>query len=321
MPVMPLMLCRSTDRLTNNHRIKWPLNWGHYLKGLKMKEGMSEDFGDSYYAQVTQGDIISKLGPLLTAGGYKIRVEDGKLCAVVQGIGPDTPWHHVVTDDFLDCQTWHRIMFDFFSRKMPAGHQWVPSSCQNCWKVVVRPKTLLGLFALMHLQMRLDRPSKCGIEIRDSVHGLYGGYFYNHSLEEGLDCYSLVRHEVDKTDHLGPDVIVLLKRACTEYEQLVGPSDKWVVTPAQIAAETLVNKWVVRDSTLLTQPTHCIANVHKKWIEYAYKHGDGTYLNFTGGVPLYKPYVTYHHLVDAPKGKRDAAIKKFSRVKPHSYDL
>ena len=73
-----------------------------------------------------------------------------------------------------------------------AGKKWVPSKCMGCWKVVVRLKTLKQLFSLLQLQMRMGRPSKCGIEVRESVNGLYGGYFYNHSLEEGLECYSAV---------------------------------------------------------------------------------------------------------------------------------
>jgi len=286
-----------------------------------MIEGKTGSFGDSYYQMVCDNDIISKFRPLLRSGGYKIRDSDGKICVVTPSMAWETPWHHIAHDDFLDCQRWHSIMFDLFSRTMPPEQAFVPSACQQCWKVVVRPQTLLGLFALMHLQMRLDRPSKCGIEIRPNVFGLYGGYFYNHSLEEGLECYKLIRAEVDDTQHLGEKVPVILKRACTEFESKLGDSSKWEVSPAQLHIETLINKWFVRDDVARKQSHPIILGVHRRWIEYAYMNGDGTYLNFTDGKPLYKPYKTYQHLVKAKKSTRENAFKNFARQAQYGYDL
>ncbi len=282
--------------------------------------GKTEDFGGGYYQQVCENEVITYLRPLLAGGGYKLRDVDGKCVVRDPSIGWETPWHHIVHDEFLDCQRWHSIMFDLFSRVMP-GKKFVPSSCQQCWKVVVRPQNLLGLFALMEMQLKMKRPSKCGIEVRPYVHGLYGGYFYNHTLEQGLECFSAVRDEVDKTKHLGPNIAVILKRACTEYENTCGPSDEWEVTDKQIHIESLVNKWCIRESTMREQPEHALLYVHKKWIEWAYANNDGTYLNFTNGKPLYKPYVTYQHLVDAESETKDAALLKYKRQSHFDYDL
>jgi len=264
-----------------------------------MEEGKEQDLGGSYYQSVSDDDIISKFRPMLQNAGWKLRDEDGKICVGSSSIAWDTPWHHVCHDAFLDCQRWHHVLFDLFSRTMPPDEAFVPSACQQCWKVVVRPDTLLGLFSLLDLQKHLGRPSKCGIETRPYVNGLYGGYFYNHSLEEGLECYKIVREKVDETPHLGKDTSVILKRACTEFEKKMGDSSKWVITPKQIYIETLVNKWFVRNDVYREQPQHAIANVHKKWIEWAYANGDETYKHFTNGKPLYVPVKTYHHLVDA----------------------
>jgi len=275
----------------------------------------------SYYDMVSDGDIIENFKPLLVTGGYRLRDEDGKICVTTPSLSWETPWHHIVHDHFLDCHRWHTIVFDLFSRVLPDEKSFVPSSCMNCWKVVVRPKSLLGLFSLMHLQMRLDKPSKCGIEIRPYVHGLYGGYFYNHSLQEGVECYKTIRAEVDQTPHLGEGVDVILKRACTEYEKKVGDSSKWEVTDRQLSIETMINKWFVRDNVFRTQPQYVISRVHKKWIEFAYANGDPTYMEFTGGKPLFRPPTTYHHLADSSEEERKEAFEKFDRKCLFSYDL
>jgi len=282
-------------------------------------EGKQESFGDSYYQKCCDGDVISRLRPLLMSAGYHLRPIDGKICATQQGIAWDTPWHHIHHDAFLDCLTWHTVIFNLISRLMPSHRQFVPSACQQCWKVVVRPKTLFQLFALVELQKALCHPSKCGIEVRPTVHASYGGYFYNHSLGEGLACYKMVRDAIDNDENLGPDVAVFLKRACTEYEALCGDSSKWEITPEQIHIETLVNKWFVRDTAMLEQPAHAIMNVHRKWIEFAYERGDETYLKFTDGVPLYKPYKTYHELLELSEEELQAELDKYKMVYPYGY--
>ncbi len=246
----------------------------------------------SYYEYVKANDIVGHLSELFRRGGFQLRQGDGMIhCEQTTTI--DTPWHHVRHDEWLDCGLWHRVMFDFLSQQLPG--RFVPSRCQECWKVVVRPRTVVELFALLDLQKRLDRPSKCGIEIRPTVHGNYGGYFYCRSLEDGMACYTEVRAAIDADSHLGPDIGVLLKRACTEYEMACGPSDKWQISEAQLALEALVEQtFVPAIIEEHTQPDHLIRHVHARWIEHAYSVGDPTYLHLTNDKPLYPRYVTYH---------------------------
>jgi len=194
----------------------------------------------------------------------------------------------------LKCGLWHQVMFDVVFRHL--GKNWVPSKCQQCFKVVVRPKTLRQLFALLELQKRLNRPCKCGIERRETVHGLYGGYFYNWGLHEGRKCYDIVRQAVDEDKELGPDVPVLLKRACTEYELKCGDSDKWTVEPEQLEVEAQLERWLVDDDYEHRQAEKLVHNVHRKWIEWAFANGDKTFADFTDGEPLYPEYITYQHL-------------------------
>ncbi len=258
----------------------------------------------SYLDLCKSKDVISLVKPLLQQAGYRLRDADGKIFAETF-LAWDTPWHHIYHAGNLDCHIWHKILFDFVFKAV--GEKFVPLNCHNCFKVVLRPPTLKALFALVELEKRMGRPSKCGIEIRDTVFGLYGGYFYNWGLDKGLECYGAVRAEVDADPELGKDVPVILKRACTEFELLCGPSDKWKINEKQVELEGLIDRSFVRDIKHRSQPDHAIANVHRKWIEWAYMCADPTYLEYTNGVPLYPPVVTYHNVKKKPKRKAKGA--------------
>lgn len=255
-----------------------------------------------YYEEIKQQDLITRVKRLLQGGGYFFR-DDGKITADRRPAW-DAPWHYVRHHPMLDCGTWHTINFDTVSMGLPPEERFVPYRCQDCYKVVVRPQNLRQLFALLNLQKRLNVPSKCGIELRETVHGLYGGYFYNVGKDAGIDCFRKVRKEVDAEKHLGSDVRILLKRSCTEYEHAIGPSDKWVVTPRQLEIEGILDTLITRDDVDRKQSDAQIMYTHRKWIEFAYAAGDPTYREFTDG-PLYPDYVTYHHL--AEEGVKDAA--------------
>lgn len=245
----------------------------------------------AYFEDIKSRDLMTLVKRALQAGGGELRV-DGKV-KINQAMAWDSPWHHVRFHPMLDCGLWHGIMFDIIALNLPLADRFVPSKCQECYKVVVRPKTIKQLFALLNLQKRMDLPSKCGIEMRESVHGLYGGYFYNLGLDAGRGCYKKVRAEVNQDEHLGPEIGVVLKKACTEYEQICGPSDKWKITLRQLEIESMVESLITKDDYRQIQPEHTTYYVHRKWIEWAYAMGDPTYAEFTDG-PLYEPYVTYH---------------------------
>ena len=260
----------------------------------------------AYYEEIKKRDLITRVKRLLQGGGYFFR-DDGRIDAD-RKIAWDGPWHHVRHQPLLDCGTWHNVLFDVISMGLPPAERFVPSRCQECFKVVVRPKTLKQLFALLDLQKRLNVPSKCGIEIRETVHGLYGGYFYNLGMEAGLERYSQVRREVDADPLLGADVPVMLKRACTEYEHALGPSDKWTVTPQQLEIEGILETLMTKDDIDRRQTDAHLFYVHRKWIEFAYAVGDPTYREFTDG-PLYPDYVTYHHLAEKTAGENKETNK------------
>jgi len=257
----------------------------------------------SIYDQLKSQDIVHWCAQLLDNGGWTWRYTDGKMVAQIQPGISSTPWHHVKSDYRLQCGIWHQIMFDMVGPRLPNGKKFVPSKCQQCFKVVVRPKTLRQLFQLVRLQKRMDIPSKSGIEIRSTTHSNYGGYFYNVGLQEGLETYEKVRKAIDEcvnedvVDGMGPHTEVLLKRACTEYEHACGDSDTWQITEYQLHVEALVERFVIVENKEVRQPEVLINHVHKKWIDFAFERNDKTYLDYTNGKPLYPKYKTFHHLL------------------------
>ena len=249
----------------------------------------------SMYDWLKGHDVYTWLEPLWSGGRWFINL-DGKIQPVRTQIAVDTPWVHHTHQEHPYCFM-GQTLFNTVSRAMKQhfsdGETFVPSGCQNCYKVVVRPKTLVQLFALNELEERLEHPSKCGIEMRPSVGALYGGYFYNQGIKEGQECYQKVRQAVTDDLHLGPDVAVILKRACTEMEHAVGPSDKWTVTEEQKVVEELCAQYLELDRDLNDQPEPVIWRTKRKWIEWAFAHGDETYKQFTGGKSITPGYVLY----------------------------
>lgn len=262
--------------------------------------------GKGYWQDLTRGDIIEWCRPLLESGSYHLRDIDGKIEGTPR-MSWDTPWHHVKHTPGFDCGLLHQIMFSVIFARLHKM-SWVPAFCHNCFKVVARPNNLKQLFALLNLQYRIDRPSKCGIEPRTTVMGNYGGYWYNVGLEAGQECYQAVRKAIDADPDLGKDVGVILKRACTEYELRVGPSDKWELTQEQLQAEAIIRTWVHSDPAMRSQSQHVLNKVHRRWVEHAYAVGDETFVEFTDGQSLYPPLVTYHNT--KPKPKKKATGKK-----------
>ena len=179
---------------------------------------------------------------------------------------------------------------------------YVPPRCMECWKVVARPQNLMHLFMVYDAQLKMIEKDptcwcKCGIEERPWVFGNYGAYFYNNSKEEGLKKVKWVREEMDKID---PEMSVILKRGCTEFEQRFGPSDQWDAK-FDIKKNEIVKGWegLIDEHIVVTKSDQAQSDLVRKhvmnlWIDFAYDRGDPTVIKLNDGKPLYVPYVTYH---------------------------
>lgn len=246
---------------------------------------------DGLYLKLSDMDVLSKLQKMLKQGSHHVNIE-GKIVPHVRAINWEGPWVHIKSHPMHRCDLGHRVLWEYFKI--------ISSSCRECYKVVVRPRNLVELFDLYELQREMNVPSKCGTEERRTVFGLYGGYFYNEGLEAGKERYGEVRKEVNK--YLSRKTPVTLKRYCTEFEvdkHGKGPSDK---IPEMTEKEKYIEQIVTANFMVamhdMSTPDYIVAHVMRDWIHFAYKNGDETYKEFTGGGPLFPPTVTYHDKED-----------------------
>ena len=201
----------------------------------------------------------------------------------------ETPWDFVNNDPKRsgNCGKCH----DLF--KM---YKFVPSMCRACWKVVVRPRKHSELIKLRNLQREMaskdsDCWCKCGTEHRSYVPGLYGGYFYTDSKEAGF--YRLDQVRIRVANEIG-DVLVILKRFCTEFEMELGDSANIEAKLPDDAAEIEQFFFAHLDSPQKNhqQPRLIKLEVYQGWMDFGWKFGspedrkeiEDTY---NGGNPLY----------------------------------
>jgi len=246
-----------------------------------------------------------------THPGYFRRPSDGRI-DFKKKMMEDVPWLYVKGGRSQNCILWHKIMFNVIHKMNK-----VPIPCQNCWKVVIMPRNLEELMATWILQQELGRPSKCGTEgERSNTDRLYGGYWYNNSLDEGLACYEAVKnqmadHRTYRREFLGVPLScsfgnnylegdvglfprLILKRGCTEMEQHCGPSDQWDYDGVQKETEAIATDAFAADIVGLHQSENHIASILKTYIHKAFQWGDPSYVKFTNGNRLFEPPVTYH---------------------------
>jgi len=245
-----------------------------------------------FYEKLDEKDFLKRAFSLLENGNYRISADTG-LITVDEHIAWNLPWIIIKHPEGMNCRLQHNILFNLYKKDLGQP----PIRCQECWKVVVRPNTIVQLFDLMALMEHNFKPMdelygfKCGIERREYVNGLYGGYFYNKSLDEGKVAYNIVKDVISK--ELGDDVSVILKRACTEFEQEFGASDKWFISDEQRTNEKTILSLFDPGRAPQPQPNFVKIPIMKSWIRWACMCGDKTYLELVDE-PLHAKYVSYH---------------------------
>ena len=87
---------------------------------------------------------------------------DGKI--IFAEYGGKTPWIYFKSDLERRCLYWLEAYFNHFGV--------IPDFCRNkCWKVAIKPDTLIGLFELSDFLEKSDFICKCGMDIRDYTFG------------------------------------------------------------------------------------------------------------------------------------------------------
>lgn len=237
----------------------------------------------------SQQDWITIFAPLRSKG-YVWDAKTEKL--VLPGTqGPayltaSTPWIHIKGTPTKHCTFDHHVAFDLFGI--------IPPRCQQCWKVVVTPKTYHQARQLEELERGCPYACKVGMELRAYTPKHFGGYFYNDSLDEGRECYEWVRQAVNEHIDGGSELSVILKRGCTEFEFLKGPSPFWTMTPTEEKQWELLDAYVTHEKSNARQAPLVQDHIRLKWAQWAHAHGDMTYMPYNGNESLYPDYVKYH---------------------------
>jgi len=251
----------------------------------------------SFHNNIVNNDIISVFMSKLQAKEYCVCAEDGKLYNTQELEGnnaslTDTPWIFVNNPPNYHCR-WRHVIADVLG--------FIPTHCLNCWKVVVRPRTLEELYKLLNLmtEMSNEDPTvycKCGIEPRPTVFGNYGGYFYTRSKEAMQERYKQVRKLVD--EKISPDVDVIPKRYCSEFEAAFGPSDEYDKDADRMDYtehwEKIIEETCVMKPFPFKQPEIIKIRTMREWIKRAWDVGDPTVYMFTDGEPLVRQVVRYY---------------------------
>ena len=168
------------------------------------------------------------------AGGAVLRHPDGRLELADLADRPDQPAR---LDPFLRptaprpklaCTFLNRFMFEHvYARAV------VPFGCRACYKVKVVSRSLRQLMDVRALAEALPYVTKSGPEVDnpENPHP-YGTYVYLTGLDQARAVYRTLRDLIDRHEHLGPAVRMLIKRGCTNYERNCGPSDQYRFDPA-----------------------------------------------------------------------------------------
>ena len=193
-------------------------------------------------------------------------------------------WATVAHGPPLGCDFLMRFAF-----RHAYGSGAVPNGCSLCFKVKVSLRTVRELVAAWGLGKRIVCHSKWGVDLENRFsQDVYAGYFYVSGLDAARALFKVVREALDTDPKLGSDVAITIKRGCSEYEAALGPSDKYQFTPEMAELETYLRSRFRSTKAVGTPP---VPLAH--WLETAFRIGDDTYLDFTGGRRLRAKMVTY----------------------------
>jgi len=228
-----------------------------------------------------------------TSVGENIRraIESGKLTENKDGtfelVGKprrDISWMYLNDKPPLGCGFLMSFLFDHAYAKSA-----VPNGCSACYKVKVAPRTLRELVAAWEIGKTIQCRSKWGTDLNNPYsQNIYAGYFYVSGLDAARALFKSVRQTIDSDPKLGPDIAMTIKRGCSEYEAKLGPSDRYTFAPEMAEIEAYLQPRFRK-----RKGEYHASMVAAHWIETAFRLGDDTYLDFTGGRRLRKKSMTY----------------------------
>ena len=217
-----------------------------------------------------------------TARGEIIEHADGTL-EVAEAEAPGA-WMRISHGPPLGCDFLMRFAFRHAYAEGAA-----PYGCRACFKVKVVLSTVRELVAAWQIGKRIACTSKWGVDLNNPhSQNIYAGYFYASGLDGARAVYRVAREAIDADPKLGPAVAMTIKRGCSEYEAALGPSDQYQFSPELAEVEAYL-----RARFRKTKRKAASGAPLALWIDMAFRMGDDTYLDFTGGKRLRSKTLTY----------------------------
>ncbi len=243
----------------------------------KVQESLSQVFPENRSTLKITDDTVRQLyqqcDRILTSNNFGINSRDTQL------------FRGIVTD--MNCRR-HKLVFDKFDI--------IPEYCFNCYKVTLKPRTVMELFKVILLFDRLKLPNdntrKCMVEVRTEVSGTYKGFIYCQSLYEANEILPIVQKIVDKTIAKGISIVV--KMGCSEFQDSYPEYGQ--ITNSGTELMTYKEEWRKHeeyvDKKLICHQDHNPNNfthnhsgftlhdviVMRNWLAYAQTIGDNSYL-------------------------------------------
>jgi hypothetical protein len=173
------------------------------------------------------------------------------------------------------------------------GKKAVPIGCRDCYKVKITPQTLRQLMAVKDIAESFPGWTKSGSEVdRDDNQSLYATYLYFIGLDKARAVYRKLRGKIDADAKLGPAIKAVINRGCANYERACGPSDRYTFAPALARIEEyFFSRFAPAKSE--HKKRHRDAMALLEMVRIAYRIGDDTYKDFTGGKDLLPPTLSY----------------------------
>jgi hypothetical protein len=171
----------------------------------------------------------------------------------------------------------------------------VPFGCRTCYKIRISTRSLRALMATKAIAESTEYTTKSGPEVDNPYNqGLYTTCLYFDGLDEARTAFDHLRPRLDQHPDLGPGVGMMIKRGCSNYERALGPSDRYEIDPRLEAVEAALAERYIDSHPRPSLPKETVKALRMlDLVGIAFRIGDETYSDFTGGKPLYPAAVNY----------------------------
>jgi len=159
---------------------------------------------EEFFRAMSAADIIGPIEPLLRNRTFLLG-NDGIIRSRIRARMVDNHWINVRHAPDRLCGKWMRIYWD--------QYRLISSNCMGCWKVSLGITTLDQALAVHKLQVKMNLPSKTGMDKRFYVRTPFSAHWYC-PIKEGLEGARKLYKDVKRRVHKECDanIKVILKR-------------------------------------------------------------------------------------------------------------